>query len=136
MNERLARAPHEARKVLCGLTIALWVAMPPAARAEEPTQAQPPPATAEPSAQAAPVPATTTPTPAVEQIGNPQIEQIEQIESPQVANLWLDPQAYPHIERAINVMNARTTRAHALNFVVDHRTFQPFQTHSFNDWAG
>ena len=33
-------------------------------------------------------------------------------------------------------MNARTTRARALNLLVDHRTFQPFQTNAFRDWVG
>jgi Membrane bound beta barrel domain (DUF5777) len=84
------------------------------------------------------------------QIDNPQVAQppmtaskqeppkttIEQIDNPQVFNLWLDPENYPRIERAVNVMNARTTRARALNFLVDHRTLQPFQTNAFQDWVG
>jgi hypothetical protein len=86
----------------------------------------------------------------IEQIDNPQGAQppmtankqeppkttVEQIDNPQVFNLWLDPENYPRIERAVNVMNARTTRARALNFLVDHRTWQPFQTNSFQDWVG
>lgn len=61
---------------------------------------------------------------------------VEEIGSPEIFTSWLDPQNYPRIERAINVMNARTTRAHALNFLVDHRTYQPFQTRPFEDWVG
>ena len=61
---------------------------------------------------------------------------IEEIDNPQVFNLWLEPENYPRIERAVNVMNARTTRARALNFLVDHRTHEPFQTNAFRDWVG
>jgi len=61
---------------------------------------------------------------------------IEQIDSPQVLVSWLDPDNYPRVERAVNIMNARTTRARALNFLVDHRTYQPLQTNSFHDGLG
>jgi len=61
---------------------------------------------------------------------------VEQIDNPQVFDLWLDPGNYPRVDRAVNVMNARTTRARALNFLVDHRAYQPFQTNSFQDWVG
>jgi hypothetical protein len=95
-------------------------------------------------------PPAKSPEAAIEQIDNPQGAQppmtdhkqeppeatVEQIDNPQVFNLWLDPENYPRIERAVNVMNARTTRARALNFLVDHRTFQPFQTNAFHDWVG
>jgi hypothetical protein len=61
---------------------------------------------------------------------------IEQIDNPQVFDLWLDPENYPRIERAVNVMNARTTRAHALNFLVDHRAWEAFQSNAFSDGLG
>jgi hypothetical protein len=61
---------------------------------------------------------------------------IEQIDNPQVFNLWLDPENYPRIERAVNVMNARTTRARALNFLVDHRAWEAFQSNAFRDGLG
>jgi hypothetical protein len=59
--------------------------------------------------------------------GKPPAAAVEQIDNPQVFNLWLDPENYPRIERAVNVMNARTTRARALNFLVDHRASEAFQ---------
>jgi hypothetical protein len=58
------------------------------------------------------------------------------IENPEVFTNWLLPENYPRIDRAVNVMSAHTTRAHALNLVVDHRTLQPVQTRPFQDWAG
>ncbi|HJX62463.1 MAG TPA: DUF5777 family beta-barrel protein [Polyangia bacterium] len=61
---------------------------------------------------------------------------IEQIDNPQVFNLWLDPENYPRIERAVNVANARTTRARALNFLVDHRAYAAFQKDAFRDGLG
>lgn len=61
---------------------------------------------------------------------------VETIDNPQVFDLWLNPTDYPRIDRAVNLMNARTTRQRALNFIVDHRTFQPVQTDTFHDWAG
>jgi hypothetical protein len=61
---------------------------------------------------------------------------IEQVDNPQVFNLWLDPENYPRIERAVNIMNARTTRAHALNFLVDHRAYEAFQSNAFRDGLG
>jgi hypothetical protein len=61
---------------------------------------------------------------------------IEQIDNPQVFDLWLDPENYPRIERAINIMNARTTRARALNFLVDHRAYEAFQSNAFRDGLG
>ncbi len=62
--------------------------------------------------------------------------EVEVIDNPQVFNLWINPADYPRIDRAVNLMNARTTRKRALNFIVDHRTFQPVQTRTFHDWAG
>ena len=61
---------------------------------------------------------------------------VEVIDNPQVFNLWLDPENYPRIERAVNVMNARTTRARALNFLVDHRAYEAFQSNAFSDGLG
>jgi hypothetical protein len=61
---------------------------------------------------------------------------IEPIDTPEVFTLWLNPENYPRIERAVNVMNARTTRPRTLNFIVDHRTFEPFQRNSFHDLVG
>jgi hypothetical protein len=79
-------------------------------------------------------------TPAQAQEGSPSAKPpeaaIEQIDNPQVFNLWLDPENYPRIERAVNVANARTTRARALNFLVDHRAWEPFQTNAFRDGLG
>ena len=68
--------------------------------------------------------------------GKPSAAAVEQIDNPQVFNLWLDPENYPRIERAVNVMNARTTRAHALNFLVDHRANEAFQRNAFRDGLG
>lgn len=61
---------------------------------------------------------------------------VEQIDNPQVFSLWLDPENYPRVERAVNVMNARTTRARALNFLVDHRAYEAFQSNAFRDGLG
>jgi hypothetical protein len=63
-------------------------------------------------------------------------EAIEEIDSPQIFTLWLNPDNYPRIERAVNVPNAQTTRARALNLLVDHRGFEPFQKHAFQDFMG
>jgi hypothetical protein len=98
----------------------------PAALAQESALPVAPPATeTQPSG---PVPSETA--------AKPSENIIEQIENPQVFDLWLDPENYPRVERAVNVMNARTTRARALNFLVDHRALQPFQTNAFHDWVG
>jgi hypothetical protein len=61
---------------------------------------------------------------------------VELVDNPQVINPWLNPDDHPRVERAVNVMNARTTRRRALNFLVDHRAFEPFQTNPFHDGLG
>jgi hypothetical protein len=92
-----------------------------------------PAAAAEPPASA---PASAPAPPAAGSPGTGASAGIEQIENPEVFTLWLNPDNNPRIERAVNVMNARMTRARALNFIIDHRTFEPFQKNSFHDFVG
>jgi hypothetical protein len=118
MNSRLKRVPVTTLQIGVAAVGLLLVATATARAQEASSPAQPP------EAQEASSPA------------KPPEAAIEQIDNPQVFNLWLDPENYPRIERAVNLMNARTTRARALNFLVDHRTLQPFQTNAFRDWVG
>jgi len=121
MRTRLGRAPGAAIRTGVAMVAGLLLIAAATARAED----APPPAAAETApAQEASAPA------------KPPEATVEQIDNPQVFNLWLDPENYPRVERAVNVMNARTTRARALNFLVDHRAFEPFQKNAFRDWVG
>jgi len=122
MNRRRTGVPG--RKAMVTLVLGAGVfATVPAGRAQEQIPiGAPPEATSNPAGTPAKPPEAAA--------------KVEVIENPQIFTLWLDPQNYPRIERAVNVMNARTTRAHALNFLIDHRTFQPFQTNAFHDWVG
>jgi hypothetical protein len=48
-----------------------------------------------------------------------------------------DPQAFPAIERAINLLTAHTTRRNALQLTIDHRPFEKaFSSAWFRDWFG
>jgi hypothetical protein len=128
MNRRRVCVRNAERMVYMALAAGLLATAVPAAGAQEDTPAGAPPEVAVSPAEAASKPVATP--------ASPPEAAAEVIENPQVFNLWLDPQNYPRVERAVNVMNARTTRRGALNFLVDHRTFQPFQTNAFHDWAG
>lgn len=97
----------------------------PVAQAQEEASAERPPG-------ATPPPQGPSPP----EVATPADTSVVTIENPVVFTDWLVPENYPRIDRAVNVMNARTTRAHALNLLVDHRTLQPVQTRPFEDWAG
>ena len=107
MNLRPSRVPCPTRQTSVALAVGLLLVVAPTVRAQEDS---PPP--------------------------KPPEATIEQIDNPQVFNLWLDPENYPRIERAVNIMNARTTRARGLNFLVDHRAYEAFQSNAFRDGLG
>lgn len=61
--------------------------------------------------------------------------EVEGIEEVTPDSLWSD-EAFPRIDRAVNLMTARTTRKHAFLFVVDHRNRQPIDDEPFHDFLG
>ncbi|MCG3172160.1 MAG: hypothetical protein GMKNLPBB_00306 [Myxococcota bacterium] len=75
--------------------------------------------------------------------GEEEIETIEEVETLQPdgdgsssnARDWFSD-AYPSLERGINLHLARTVRKYTLLFSVDHRTYQPLTKNPFEDFLG
>jgi len=64
------------------------------------------------------------------------VEEIEEVTDVKVVDPTLDPLRYPIIDRAVNLMTARTTRPRALVIVVDHRTHKAFTDDIWHNYFG
>ncbi|GAB4289854.1 MAG: hypothetical protein Kow0090_02760 [Myxococcota bacterium] len=75
--------------------------------------------------------------------GEGEVEELEEVEVKEVKRparwdsaLWAGSDAFPNIERGINLYNARTTKRNALLLLIDHRADQPFTENSWEDFLG
>ncbi len=65
------------------------------------------------------------------------VEELEFVDIEDVTSeWWLDTQAYPTLDRAINVMTARTIRKNSLEMIIDHRLRESFLDAPFQDFLG